>query len=221
MDDKYLVYIDIFIDNLLKDVSDNSLKQIVDEVINLFGETFFLNTFIVVALDNLGKKWSTKSISLSELYFTSLKCEKIFKSFLLINKSVVSKNLENQNIGVITYKDNHFLGKQLLKFCLNSNAYNFYEFEDHLDDDQIIEKIFELDLKYIFVSVLMYDSANMLGNLIKKVKGIKEDTIFIVGGAPFRLDKSLYLSIGADYTEDTVQKSISILSKLDGGNIIS
>ncbi|MBU4542270.1 MAG: cobalamin-dependent protein [Firmicutes bacterium] len=106
------------------------------------------------------------------------------------------KNSPKIGIGVLI--DHHALGKRIVKAVVQAEGFEIFDFGDGLSVEEIVDKTMAYRIDVLLVSTLMLPSALKVKEIRQQFDHRKIKTWLIVGGAPFRLDSSLWLQVGAD-----------------------
>lgn len=166
---------------------------------------------ITETLACIGDGWEVGDYSLSQIYMSGVLCEEIIAR-MLPEFRMMRKNSPKIGIGVLI--DRHALGKRIVKAVVQAEGYEIFDFGMGLTVDEMVEKTMAYRIDVLLVSTLMLPSA-------LKVKGIRKQfdqrgltTRLIVGGAPFRFDRSLWQQVGADADGKNATAVIPIIERL-------
>lgn len=155
-----------------------AVEQIISETLNIIGEG-----------------WEIGDYSLSQIYMSGVICEEIINR-LLPEFRRDRKNSPKIGIGVLI--DHHALGKRIVKAVVQAEGFEIFDFGDGLSVEEIVDKTMAYRIDVLLVSTLMLPSALKVKEIRQQFDHRKIKTRLIVGGAPFRLDSSLWLQVGAD-----------------------
>ena len=155
-----------------------------------------LENVAINSLERIGDKWEKGSVSLSQVYMSSIICENLIDHYL--PKFDVTSKKEAPRMAIAVLQDYHALGKRIVYSVLRAGGYEVLDFGQGLNVEKLVQKTMENGIGILLISTLMLPSA-------LKVKKVKEalmaegaHTKIIVGGAPFRFDCNLWKSVGAD-----------------------
>jgi methanogenic corrinoid protein MtbC1 len=172
-----------------------------------------LDSLVVPAMENIGKKWESGEVALSQMYMGGKICEDIVDELIPITNT---KRVEDPNLAIVVYKDFHMLGKRIVYTFLRATGYEVIDYGQQTSIESLIEKIKNDNIQILLVSVLMLNSALNVKELILKMREENLMTKVVVGGAPFRFDKNLYKEIGADAFGSSASDVLEIIERLKG-----
>jgi len=170
-----------------------------------------LEHILVPAMENIGKKWETGEVALSQIYMGGRICEEIVDE--LIPKTQ-TKRRDDPNLALVVFKDHHILGKKMVYTFLRASGYEVLDYGQEENIENLIEKIKYDNIEILLISVLMLNSALHIKELIQKMREADLTTKVVVGGAPFRFDTHLYEEIGADACASNASDVLDIIEKL-------
>lgn len=176
---------------------------------NSFLET--LENIVVPAMESIGEQWEKGEVALSQVYMGGKICEELVDELFPESKET---RVNDINIGLLVYKDHHVLGKRVVYTFLKASGYDIMDYGPQHDVDEIISLIKKDNLQILLISTLMLNSALNIKELTKKIKDEGLHVKTIVGGAPFRFDKDLYLEVGADACATNAGNVIDEINKL-------
>lgn len=166
------------------------------------------------SLEEIGEGWENGTISLSQVYMSGVICEELIDKYMP-KSNVKRKDVPKMAIAVLL--DHHALGKRIVYSVLRAGGFEVLDFGQGLSIDDLVRQTIENKIEVLLISTLMLPSA-------LKVKEVKENlasqgatTKIIVGGAPFRLDSTLWQSVGADADGKNASDIISIVEALSKG----
>jgi monomethylamine corrinoid protein len=140
---------------------------------------------------------------------SSIICEELIEK-LLPPQSPVRKIQPKMAIGV--FEDYHLLGKRIVYSTLRASGFELMDLGGGLTADQLIEIVKKEEIKILLLSSLMLPSALH----IKKLKPMLKDSDvkIVVGGAPFRFDKELWIEVEADAFGNDSSEAVAIVTKM-------
>lgn len=168
---------------------------------------------VVTALEQIGLEWEAGNVALSQIYLSGKICEEIMISFLPQAKILTRTN---NKCAIALLNDYHVLGKRMVLSALYSAGFSIEDW-GRMTVEQVVERAVENEVDVLLISTLMLASALEIKDVRSRLdaKGFKGK--LMVGGAPFRLDKTLWKEVGADATADNAMESIRVLNKMIGG----
>lgn len=166
-----------------------------------------VDRFLVPVLEEVGTLWQDGKIALSQVYLSSRMIEGFF------NDNAPTAKVSGQNdlkIAVAVLDDFHLLGKRLVLSSLRIAGYSPLDF-GRCKCEELVNKTRQERIEVLCVSVLMLRSALMIKDLKEQLAHLNYPVKLIVGGAPFRFDKNLYLQVGADMCGDSAFDVIELV----------
>ncbi len=169
--------------------------KILDECYSLKQDFSMLEEIVSGSLEKVGEGWEQGEISLSQVYMSGIICEELIDSYL--PKSNVQKKY-TPRIAIAVLKDHHALGKKIVSSIIKANGYNVLDFGQGVSVDGLVQLAWENNVDVLLISVLMLPSALKVKDVKEGLLNMGANTKIIVGGAPFRLDNTLWEKVGAD-----------------------
>jgi len=165
------------------------------------------------ALEKIGTGWEEGEFSLSQVYMSGVICEELIEKYMHKCNATTKKD---SKIGIGVLQDHHALGKRIVYSILRAGGYDVLDFGQGLSVDEMVEKTVENKIDFLLISTLMLPSALKVKAVVEKVREKNSDVKIVAGGAPFRLDSSLWQKVNADAdgkNGTTVSKIIDTLAK--------
>jgi methanogenic corrinoid protein MtbC1 len=113
--------------------------------------------------------------------------------------------------------DFHGLGKRIVSGCLKAMMVEVIDLGLNVAPERFVDEAFAQDAQVIAISSMMVHTATsengcrQVRQLLKE-RGLEERIKIAVGGAPYRFDKGLYITVGADaWAENGVTASRVII----------
>jgi len=147
------------------------------------------------ALEDIGSEWESGELALSQIYVAGLIAEEVMSSFL---GSVPEESTPNPRIAIGVLEDHHTLGKKIVLSIMRSKGLNVIDYGHGLSPRDVAQRAQEDGIDYLCISTLMLHAAMKVKVLRIELDKRKCFPKIIVGGAPFRLDRSLWRDVGAD-----------------------
>jgi methanogenic corrinoid protein MtbC1 len=171
-----------------------------------------LKYMVVPALDRIGEGWEKGRIALTQVYMAGRICEELVEK-ILPRKAPERKRQPKMAISVL--QDYHLLGKRIVLSALRASG---YELDDYgrMGVDELVQKTLEDRIELLFISTLMLPSALQVASVKKKLQQSKSPVRIAVGGAPFRLDETLWKFVGADAVGLDAADAIALIGRLSG-----
>jgi len=166
------------------------------------------------ALENIGSGWEDGQLSLSQVYMSGVICEGLIDKYM--PKFAVTSKKEPR-IGIVVLQDHHALGKRIVGSVLRAGGYEPIDFGQGLSAEEIVEKTIEKKIDILLISTLMLPSALQIKRVVEKLREKDSTVKIIVGGAPFRLDNSLWQKVNADADGKNGAEVSKIIERLAKG----
>jgi methanogenic corrinoid protein MtbC1 len=113
--------------------------------------------------------------------------------------------------------DHHALGKRIVYSIVRAGGFEIADLGQGLSVEELVAKTLEEKIEILLISTLMLPSA-------LKVKAVRDQLAaqgvtprIIVGGAPFRFDKNLWQTVGADADGKNATSIIKTIEELMKG----
>lgn len=154
-----------------------------------------LEQLAIQSLERIGTGWEKGTVSLSQVYMSGVICEELIDKYL---PKFQIKRTDIPRMAIAVLLDHHALGKRIVYSILRAGGFEIMDFGQGLSVEELVAKTIENKIEILLISTLMLPSA-------LKVKMVREQLAahgvalrIVVGGAPFRLDKDLWQTVGAD-----------------------
>jgi methylmalonyl-CoA mutase cobalamin-binding domain/chain len=173
-----------------------------------------LEQLTVEALGRIGGGWEDGQLSLSQVYMSGVICEKLIEKYIVKSSSSYKKK---PKMAIAVLQDQHSLGKRIVYSVLRAGGYDLIDFGQGLSVEDVVGKTIEADLEFLLISTLMLPSALKVKNVVETLRKNGSSVKIIVGGAPFRLDSSLWEKVNADADGKNGTEVKKIIQKLMAG----
>jgi methanogenic corrinoid protein MtbC1 len=150
---------------------------------------------ILPTLTRFGDAWDHGRLTLSQVYMAARILEQVLGESFKPVHGLRSRPV----IGVAVLEDYHALGKRIVHAVLTSAGCNAIDLGTGLSVDEIVERVEAEDIEILMISVLMFNKALHVTQLVERLKaqGLGHVRV-VVGGAPFIHDPELWRQVGAD-----------------------
>jgi len=169
-----------------------------------------LEYLTVKALEKVGDGWEEGEFSLSQVYMSGIICEELIEKYIPENK-LIEDNKFKIAIGVL--QDHHSLGKRIIHSVLKAGGYEIIDFGQGLTVEEIVDKTLKNEIDILMISTLMLPSALKVKKVVENLRSSGSSVKIIVGGAPFRLDSSLWQQVNADADGKNGIKALKIIER--------
>ena len=187
-----------------------------DEILSLTLPSGFkeVEHLVIETLEEIGNGWENGTYSLAQVYMSGVICEELMDKHL--NQTDLPAKL-SPHIGIGVLLDHHMLGKRIVSAVARASGYAVTDLGAGLSVKELADAVIEQDIRILMVSVLMLPSALKIAELREQLRSRGKEVQIIVGGAPFRLDHSLWARVGADAQGKTAADIASVLDKMTEG----
>lgn len=173
-----------------------------------------LEHMTVEALERIGVGWEDDQLSLSQVYMSGVICEELIEKYI---PKCGSSYKKKPKIAIAVLQDHHALGKRIVYSVLRAGGYDLIDFGQGLSVEEIVEKTIEAEIDILLISTLMLPSALKVKNVVESLRKKGSSVKVVVGGAPFRLDSSMWQKVNADADGKNGTEVKKIIEKLTEG----
>lgn len=170
-----------------------------------------LETLVVPALENIGRKWESGTVALSQIYMSGRICEELVDRMLPDGDP---NRVIQPKIAIGVLEDHHTLGKRIVFSVLRAGGYNLVDYGQGITVNDLVRTVIRDDVDILLISTLMLPAALRTKEAISRIKKEKPKTRVIVGGAPFNFDPALWKEVGADAMGHTASETLEIIKTM-------
>ncbi len=168
---------------------------------------------IVPAMERVGAGWEAGNVALSQVYMSARICEKLVDRITITQEQL---RTPQPRMAIAVLEDYHLLGKSIIHSVMRGGGYQILDF-GRQDADELADKVRAAHVEILLVSTLMLRAAMRVPYLRSRVNALAGERVkIIVGGAPFRFDKTLWLEVGADATAAGAAELLPIIKQMTG-----
>ncbi|MBU0935372.1 MAG: cobalamin B12-binding domain-containing protein [Spirochaetes bacterium] len=167
------------------------------------------------ALDNIGSAWEKGQLALSQIYMAGRICEDL--SMTVVPDTSPSRR-KDPGLALVVFEDQHLLGKRMVHAVLRNSGYAVADW-GAMSLSALTAQLSRNPVDILMVSCLMLSSALRIALLREAIDSLKLPVKLVVGGAPFRFDKSLWREAGAHACGNTASDSLTIIHDIIEGNL--
>ncbi|MCR3921321.1 MAG: cobalamin-dependent protein [Firmicutes bacterium] len=208
-----------YIDEKLSDDFTNALLSVNRVEASRIIESYFavaksfaaIERIIGQALEKIGNGWEDGTVSLSQVYMSGVIAEEITDSYL---PKLQIKRKAKPRLAIVVLQDHHSLGKKIVSSIVRANGFHLIDFGAGLHADEIVKLAIENEIDVLLISTLMLTSAMKVKDIKDELEKRESKIRIIVGGAPFRLDSSLWRKVGADADGKNASHIIETISQV-------
>lgn len=169
-----------------------------------------LETLVVPALEEVGRRWEAGDVALSQVYMSGRICEEIVDTMLPPGDP---QRIGQPKIAIAVLEDHHTLGKRIVVSVLRAGGYEISDYGHGVMVDDLVHMVIRDNVRILLISTLMLPSALRAKEAIAQIRKDRSGTRIIVGGAPFNFDTSLWQEIGADAMARTAGETLEIVNR--------
>lgn len=203
-----LEQLQIELKSALLDFDTDRVKQLLN--IQLVENQMLIPNLIEKVLSEIGTEWENGELALSQVYMSGKICEDVIGELF---RDIQSTKISEYKIAIVTFYDFHTLGKKIISSALKSVGFNIVDLGQGIGLYPLIEKIEELQIEILLISVLMLPSALKIRDLRTELDKRNLKVKVLVGGAPFNFDKKLWKTVGADAMGYSPTDAIAVLNE--------
>lgn len=170
-----------------------------------------IETLIVPALEDIGRKWEKGNVSLSQVYMSGRICETIVDTMIPDTDPLRSSH---PRIAIAVLEDHHTLGKRIVYSVLRAGGYSVTDYGHGLTVDQLVNNVVRDKIQILLISTLMLPAALRTREAIEGIRKELPGTRIIVGGAPFLFDPELWKEVGADAMGHAASETLEIVRRM-------
>lgn len=173
----------------------------------------FIDDVIVPALDEFGRRWETGGVALAQVYMAGRICELIVDE-LLSGGAVARRQVPR--IAIAAVSDQHTMGKRVVSLAVRAAGFELVDYGAGVPADTLARRASADSIEVLLVSALMLSSALEIETISRHLARSGGATKLIVGGAPFRLDPTLWRRVGADAWGPSASDAVHLIADVRG-----
>jgi len=175
------------------------------------GAVSMIDELAVPVLEEIGRRWDAGALPLAQVYISGRICESIVDEFL--TESAVARR-PLPRLGIAALNDQHTLGKRVVSFVVRSAGHELIDYGTGVNPEELARLAAADSLDILLVSALMLSSALQVERVRRQLAALRAPTRVVVGGAPFRLDPTLWQRVGADASGGTASDALRLIGEL-------
>lgn len=174
-----------------------------------------INTELIPALDDVGKKFEKGTLFLPQLLMSAEAAKAAFEAIKTHMTSLGTVETKREKIILATVKgDIHDIGKNIVKVLLENYSYDVIDLGKDVDPQLIVDTAIEQDVKLVGLSALMTTTVVNMEETIKQLRKSVPDCKVMVGGAV--LTQEYADMIHADFYSKDAMGSVYYAHRLFG-----
>ena len=174
---------------------------------------YFCEQVIVPALAGIGEKWDRGELALSHVYMSGRLCEEFIEQTLPVADAPGNPT---RRVALAVLEDYHLLGKRLVGFVLKGGGIDYLDYGT-VNAAELVARVQRDGVSVLLISALMLHSALKVREVREGLDRLGIPCRIVVGGAPFRLDPSLWREVGADLCCTQASEVLLAIEKFRGG----
>ena len=175
-------------ENTLISVDRARAVRIVRESCTSVSPFMCLETLVVPALEEVGRRWENGDVALSQVYMSGWICEEIVDLMLPVGDP---RRVDQPKMAIAVLEDHHTLGKRIVISVLRAGGFDVIDYGHGVSVDQLVERVTRDKVIILLISTLMLPAALRTKEVIARIRELQLETKVIVGGAPFLFDPLL------------------------------
>jgi trimethylamine corrinoid protein len=173
-----------------------------------------LETLIVPALEEIGRRWESGDVALSQVYMSGRICEEIVDTMLPAGDP---RRIDQPMMAIAVLEDHHTLGKRIVLSVLRAGGFEVTDYGHGIPVEDLVKHVTRDKVRILLISTLMLPAALRAKEAIAQIKKELPGTKVIVGGAPFNFDPMLWKEVGADAMGLTASDTLELVKEMIGG----
>jgi len=173
-----------------------------------------LETLIVPALEEIGRRWEKGEVALSQVYMSGRICEEIVDTML---PKEDPRRVDQPKMAIAVLEDHHTLGKRIVLSVLRAGGFGVEDFGAGIPVGRLADRVTGEHVRILLISTLMLPAALRTKEAIALIKKARPDTKIIVGGAPFNFDPGLWKEVGADAMGHNASDTLALVKRMAEG----
>jgi methanogenic corrinoid protein MtbC1 len=174
-----------------------------------------LETLVVPALEEVGRRWEAGDVALSQVYMSGRICEEIVDAMLPPGDP---QRIGQPKMAIAVLEDHHTLGKRIVVSVLRAGGYEISDYGHGVMAEDLVKLVAKDNIRILLISTLMLPAALRAKQAIAEIKKAQPQTKVIVGGAPFNFDSTLWHEVGADAMGHTASDTLALVKEMAGGD---
>jgi len=192
--------------NLIVDLEEKGVIKLVQKKIEAGEDPLKILDQVRIAMAKIGEKFETKEYFLPDLIMSG----EILRQITEILEPKLKTGPTSESLGKIVlgtvFGDLHDIGKDIVKFMLETNGFEVYDLGVDVPKEKFVEKIKEVNPEIIALSGFLTLAYNSMKETIEEIKkaGLREKAKIMIGGG--QMDERIREYVDADaYGKDAVE----------------
>ncbi len=164
------------------------------------------------AMEEIGNGWETGRFALAQVYMAGRIAEEVMDKLLPPGGP---PRKDQPRMAIATLEDYHLLGRRMVWSVIRSGGYLLEDYQ-RVSVDEVVEFVERDRIEVLLLSTLMLPAALRVSAVREKLNRRGLNIKLVVGGAPFRYDRDLWRSVGADATGYDASAALAIVKQWAG-----
>lgn len=160
------------------------------------------------ALDTIGRAWDCGDASLAQVFMAARICEDVVTPILPVEGHGIA---DQPRIAIAVLDDAHALGKRIVTSVLHASGFVVRDYGAAILPDALATQATNDGIEVLLVSTLMLRAALQVRRLVDRLSALGFSGTVVVGGAPFRMDDTLWRDVGADAVGRTAADALAFV----------
>jgi trimethylamine corrinoid protein len=178
------------------------------------GALSMIDELAMPALEEIGRQWDTGRLALAQLYIAGRICESLVDE--LLTEAVIERR-RVPRLAIAALNDQHTLGKRVVSMAVRSAGFEVTDYGSNVGPEELARRAAADSVDILLLSALLLSSALQVERVKRQLVALRAPTRLIVGGAPFRLDPTLWRRVGADACGATASDAVRLILELGAG----
>ena len=172
-----------------------------------------IQTYLIPALDNVGKGFEKGTVFLPQLLMSAEAAKQAFEVLKENMSSEGESDIKKDKIVLATVKgDIHDIGKNIVKVLLQNYSFDVIDLGKDVPAERIVDTVLEQNVQLLGLSALMTTTVVSMEECIKLLREKAPDCKVMVGGAV--LNQEYADMIGADFYGKDAMQSVYYAQKV-------
>ena len=172
------------------------------------GSLVTVDHLVSPALDVIGQAWDRGDASLAQVFVAARICEEVVAPILPDEGHRIA---DQPRIAIAVLDDAHALGKRIVNSVLHASGFVVRDYGAAIMPDALATQAANDGVDVLLVSTLMLRAALQVRPLVDGLRAHGFRGQVVVGGAPFRMDETLWRDVGADAVGRTAADALALV----------
>jgi len=200
--------------NEIVELNENKVIELLKEKISNNEDPMVIMDDVKTAMAEIGKRFELKEYFLPDLIMSGEILRQIFEELgPKIKESGIEESMKGRVLLGTVAGDIHDIGKDVVKFMLETNGYEVLDLGVDVPSDVFVENIKEFKPKVIALSGFLTLAFDSMKESIQKIKdaGLRESVKIMIGGGT--VDERIVDYVGADAYGESAVDAVNLVKK--------